>query len=81
VLRRSGRLAVWVADAVAVLAATLVSWALHGLITFPDDPAVAGSDGSVPTLWTASLALFVDVAVITMLDSVLRARLVGGVAA
>ena len=29
---------VWWADATAVAVATAVSWCLHALVTFPDDP-------------------------------------------
>jgi dolichyl-phosphate beta-glucosyltransferase len=72
VLRQVVGWPVWAADAVAVFTATVVSWGLHGLITFPDDPSRRWFRRLGPYIWTASLALFVDVGVITMLDSVLR---------
>ncbi|HLU42376.1 MAG TPA: glycosyltransferase [Microthrixaceae bacterium] len=63
---------VWAADAVAVLAATVLSWSLHGLVTFPDDPTRRWYRQPGPYVWTAVLALALDVAVISVLDMVLR---------
>jgi hypothetical protein len=40
---------VWWADAAAVAIATAVSWCLHALVTFPDDPTRGGSSGWGPT--------------------------------
>jgi len=48
---------VWAADAVAVLAATVLSWSLHGLVTFPDDPTRRWYRQPGPYVWTAVLAL------------------------
>jgi dolichyl-phosphate beta-glucosyltransferase len=62
---------VWAADALAVLAATLLSWCLHELVTFPDDPTRRWYQRPGPYVRTASLALVVDVAVITALDALL----------
>ncbi len=63
---------VWSADAVAVLAATVLSWSLHGLVTFPDDPTRRWYRQPGPYVWTALLALALDVAVISLLDRVLQ---------
>lgn len=58
---------VWWADATAVAVATLVSWALHGLVTPSSDPTRSWFD-HVGTYWlTAAVSLVVDVAVLTLL--------------
>jgi len=58
---------IWWADATAVAVATLVSWALHGLVTPSSDPARSWFD-HVGTYWlTAATSLVVDVAVLTLL--------------
>jgi dolichyl-phosphate beta-glucosyltransferase len=60
------------ADAVAVAAATAVSWILHSLLTLPRDPSKRWfSNNPGRYLGTAGVALVVDVAVITMLDQLL----------
>ncbi len=59
---------VWRADLVAVLIATSVSWLLHGLITQPADPSRQWFRHVGPYLRAATLALSVDVAVISALD-------------
>jgi putative flippase GtrA len=59
---------VWWADGVAVAVATAVSWGLHALVTFPDDPTRGWFERSGTYLWTASIALVVDVSVISLLD-------------
>ena len=62
---------VWAADAVAVAVATLLSWGLHGLLTFPDEPSQRWFRRPGPYVYTASLALVADVAVLTVLDAAL----------
>lgn len=58
---------VWWADATAVAVATGVSWCLHTLVTFPDDPTRRWFDRFGTYLSTAVTALLVDVAVISFL--------------
>lgn len=64
--------AIWWADAVAVAVATAVSWCLHALVTFPDDPTRRWFSHLGTYLATASAALVVDVVVISLLDWWLR---------
>lgn len=52
------------ADAAAVAVATAVSWSLHGLVTFPDDPSNRWFRRPRRYLGTAITALLVDVAVV-----------------
>ncbi len=63
---------VWWADAAAVAVATAVSWVLHALVTFPDDPTRRWFERLGPYLSTAALALVVDVAVVSFMDWLLR---------
>jgi dolichyl-phosphate beta-glucosyltransferase len=49
-----------------------VSWCLHALVTFPDDPTRRWFERLGTYLWTAATALLVDVAVITFLYWLLR---------
>jgi putative flippase GtrA len=58
---------VWWADATAVAVATAVSWCLHALVTFPDDPTRGWFERLGTYLATALTALAVDVAVISFL--------------
>ncbi|HTN99340.1 MAG TPA: glycosyltransferase [Microthrixaceae bacterium] len=60
---------VWLANCVAVLIATFVSWTLHGLTTLPDDPSRRWYRHFGPYLSTAALALLIDVGVIALLDA------------
>lgn len=62
----------WLADAAAVALATAVSWCLHGLVTFPDDPTRAWFRQLGTYLRTAGLALLVDVAVVALLHQALH---------
>lgn len=62
----------WLADAAAVALATAVSWCLHGLVTFPDDPTRAWFRQLGTYLRTAGLALLVDVAVVALLYQALH---------
>lgn len=52
------------ADAAAVVVATAVSWSLHGLVTFPDDPSNRWFRRPGRYLGTAVAALLADVAVV-----------------
>lgn len=56
------------ADALAVAVATAVSWGLHGLLTFPEDPSRRWFTKLGRYLGTAGLALAADVATIAVLD-------------
>lgn len=62
VLREQVGLAIWVADALAVATATLVSWVLHGIVTFPDDPT---------DRWYRHLGTYSRVALVSLLADVL----------
>jgi dolichyl-phosphate beta-glucosyltransferase len=73
-LRQDVGWAVPVADGVAVATATLVSWLLHGTITFPGDPRVRWYRRSGPYVASSVVALFVDVAIVTVLDMALDPR-------
>lgn len=66
--------AVPVADAAAVATATLVSWLLHGTVTFPGDPRVRWYRRSGPYVASSAVALIVDVAIVTLLDLALDPR-------
>lgn len=58
---------VWWADAAAVAVATAVSWCLHALVTFPDDPSRRWFERLGTYLTAAVTALLVDVAVVSFL--------------
>lgn len=73
-LRQDIGWAVPIADAVAVATATLVSWLLHGTVTFPGDPRVRWYRRPRPYVWSSALALILDVAVVTLLDFALDPR-------
>jgi dolichyl-phosphate beta-glucosyltransferase len=72
VLRERVGLAVWAADAIAVALATLVSWVLHGLVTFPDDPTRRWYRRPGPYARTALVSLMADVGTISLLYALLR---------
>lgn len=63
---------VWWADAAAVALATAVSWCLHALVTFPDDPTRRWFERLGTYLSTATTALVVDVLVVSVLYLALR---------
>lgn len=63
---------VWWADAAAVAIATAVSWCLHALVTFPDDPTRRWFERLGTYLSTAATALVVDVLVVSVLYLALR---------
>lgn len=73
-LRQDVGWAVPVADAVAVATATLLSWLLHGTVTFPGDPRVRWYRRPGRYVGSAALALVADVAVVTLLDLALDPR-------
>lgn len=73
VLLASGRgWPVWWADAAAVGVATAVSWSMHSLVTFPDDPSRRWFERIGTYLFTATSALLMDVAVVLILYLWLR---------
>jgi dolichyl-phosphate beta-glucosyltransferase len=74
VLRQQAGWPVPVADAVAVAVATVVSWLLHGAVTFPGDPRTRWYRRLGDYASAGALALVADVAVITVLDLALDPR-------
>jgi len=72
VLRDRVGLAVWLADAIAVAVATAISWILHGLVTFPDDPTRRWYRHAGQYTRVATISLLVDVAVVSALYALLR---------
>jgi putative flippase GtrA len=62
------------ADAAAVAVATIVSWLLHGWVTFPGDPRTRWYRRVGTYAVAATLALAADVAVVTVLDLALDPR-------
>lgn len=74
VLRQSLGWPVPAADAVAVASATLVSWVLHGVVTFAGDPRVRWYRRTANYLGAAVVALLADVGVVTVLDAALDPR-------
>lgn len=72
VLRQLAGWPVPAADALAVAVATALSWCLHGLLTFPEDPSRRWYRNLGPYLATAVVALVADVAVLTLLDAALE---------
>ncbi len=60
------------ADAVAVAAATLVSWLLHSWLTFPGDPSLRWYRRVGAYVAAGAMALLADVAVLTILFAWLR---------
>jgi dolichyl-phosphate beta-glucosyltransferase len=63
---------VWLADALAVALATVVSWVLHGLVTFPGDPSRRWYRRPGEYARAAVLAMLADVAVLSALYALLR---------
>ncbi len=63
---------VWWADVAAVSVATAVSWSLHSLVTFPDDPSRRWFQRLGTYMFTAVSALAMDVAVVSLLYMWLR---------
>lgn len=74
VLRQHVGWSVPAADAAAVGVATLVSWVLHGSITFAGDPRVRWYRRTGTFAVAALAALVADVAVVTILDAALDPR-------
>ena len=78
VLRQRVGWPVPLADAAAVAVATVVSWLLHGWVTFPGDPRGRWYRRIGPYALGASLAVGADVAVIWLLDLALDPRRAAG---
>lgn len=57
----------WLSDLVAVTVATAVSWVLHGIVTFPDDPSQRWYRSAVPYLSTAFGAAVLSVATVVVI--------------
>jgi dolichyl-phosphate beta-glucosyltransferase len=74
VLRQQVGWPVPAADAVAVAVATMVSWVLHGWVTFPADPRTRWYRRVGTYALAALTALVADVAVLTVLDLALDPR-------
>lgn len=72
VLRERVGLSIWLADAIAVASATVVSWILHGLVTDPNDPSRRWFRRIGRYSGTALVSLVADVAVISLLYTWLR---------
>ncbi|CAN5579131.1 hypothetical protein BH10ACT3_BH10ACT3_04150 [soil metagenome] len=72
VLRERAGLSIWLADAIAVALATVVSWSLHGLVTFPDDPSRRWYRRSAMYVRASLASLVVDVAILTGLNALLH---------
>lgn len=64
----------WGADLVAVVTATLTSWFLHGIVTFPDDPSERWYRSPGPYLLTALVALMLSVSTVALLSLVFDSR-------
>lgn len=64
----------WVAELVAVVVATVVSWTLHGVVTFPDDPSERWYRSLWPYASTALGALILGVATVGLLSGVITSR-------
>lgn len=78
VLRQRAGWPVAAADAVAVAVATVVSWLLHGWVSFPGDPRTRWYRRVGLYALGASLALVADVAVLWVLDMALDPRRTAG---
>jgi len=74
VLRQRAGWPVPAADALAVAVATVVSWGLHGTVTFAGDPRVRWYRRTPTFAGAAIVALIMDVAVVTVLDAALDPR-------
>lgn len=74
VLRQRAGWVVPAADAAAVAVATVVSWVLHGTVTFAGDPRVRWYRRTGTFVGSALGALVADVAVVTVLDAALDPR-------
>lgn len=66
VLVQLGALAPWAADALAVTGATVISWTLHTLVTFPADPSQRWYRSAGPYVATALTALLLSVVTVAL---------------
>ena len=72
VLREQIGLPIWIADSLAVALATAVSWVLHGLVSFPDDPARRWYNRPAQYVRASAVSLLADVFVLSLLYELLH---------
>jgi len=72
VLREQVDLPIWIADSLAVALATAVSWVLHGLVSFPDDPARRWYNRPAQYVRASAVSLLADVFVLSLLYELLH---------
>lgn len=72
ILREQVGLPIWMADALAVALATSVSWVLHGLVSFPDDPSRRWYRRPAEYVRASALSLLADVFVLSVLYELLH---------
>ncbi len=72
VLREQVGLPIWIADSLAVALATAVSWVLHGLVSFPDDPARRWYNRPAQYVRASAGSLLADVFVLSLLYELLH---------
>ena len=72
VLREQVGLPIWIADSLAVALATGVSWVLHGLVSFPDDPARRWYNRPAQYVRASAGSLLADVFVLSLLYELLH---------
>ncbi|KLR62399.1 glycosyl transferase [Actinobacteria bacterium IMCC26207] len=72
VLREQVGLPIWIADSLAVALATGVSWVLHGLVSFPDDPARRWYNRPAQYVRASAVSLLADVFVLSLLYELLH---------
>ena len=71
-LREQVGLPIWIADSLAVALATAVSWVLHGLVSFPDDPARRWYNRPAQYVRASAVSLLADVFVLSLLYELLH---------
>jgi putative flippase GtrA len=72
VLREQVDLPIWIADSLAVALATAVSWVLHGLVSFPDDPSRRWYRRPAQYVRASAVSLLADVIVLSLLYGLLH---------
>jgi putative flippase GtrA len=72
VLREQVGLPIWIADSLAVALATAVSWVLHGLVSFPDDPSRRWYRRPAQYVRASAVSLLADVFVLSLLYELLH---------
>jgi dolichyl-phosphate beta-glucosyltransferase len=72
VLREQVGLTIWIADSLAVALATAVSWVLHGLVSFPDDPSRRWYRRPAQYVRASAVSLLADVFVLSLLYELLH---------